>query len=912
MLAERLLDELRAIVGPEDVLWKRADLQTYEYDGYVERSLPEAVVFVESTDEVTSVVRVAYRENLPFLPRGCATNLTGGTIAVRGGLIIEMARMSRVVEIDTANERMIVEAGIYNLEVSTILDPLGYYYAPDPSSGKASSIGGNIAENAGGPHCFKYGVTSNHVLGAEVVLPDGEVVWLGGKALDLPGYDLLGGFVGSEGTFGICTKAVLRILKKPEAVKTLLAIYDNIDDAARTVSAVVAAGMVPATLEMMDNLAIQAVEDSEALGFPRDAAAVLLIELDGLLDGMEDMAAQVLAMCQQNHAREVRVARCEDERIALWKGRKGAASAVARLAPNYLMLDGTVPRTKLPEAMRRVHEIGEKHNLRIAIVAHAGDGNLHPFVLFDSRIGADQERAMKAGMEILATCVELGGTITGEHGVGLEKVAAMSMIFAEPDLRAQEWLKEVFDPADLCNPGKVLPSRVAVRGSLMPPSHGDVQAELALLAPDASVDGDPQIAVAGVVPAVRVSPTTVQELAQIVGWASRRGMALAPLGGGTKLGIGNPPSRLDLVLDMAALDSVVEYDPENLVLTAQAGVRIHYIQSMVRKDSLVLPLDPQAGDRATLGGVLACADHGPRRRQYGGLRDVVLGLKVVLPDGSLASFGGRVLKNVAGYDLGKLFIGSLGTIGVIAEASVRLLPLSACEELLLMMPPDLEMGRRLAARIIESSLLPSALEFTSPACAGLLGLDPHFSLPDGAYLMLIALEGHSAAVERQVRDISLFCAELDLRKTTASEAGFPPDEGWRAFAGLREKALDSSTCVGLRCTAPLALAWDVAAAVEEHSRANGVSASYTMSCGTGYLETYAAGSPADLRTFAEAVRADAERRGGAMSVLHGWSALGNQFAAWGGHRSDYGLIRAVKQRFDPGGIMNPGRFVGGV
>ncbi|MFH0915389.1 MAG: FAD-linked oxidase C-terminal domain-containing protein [bacterium] len=464
MISDGLLGELRGIVGAEDVLWKRADLQTYAYDGYVEKSLPDAVVFVESTDEVASVVRIAHRENTPFLPRGCATNLTGATIAVRGGLVIEMARMRRVVEIDLANERMIVESGIYNEEISTILDPLGYYYAPDPSSAKASSIGGNIAENAGGPHCFKYGVTSNHVVGAEVVLPDGEVVWLGGKALDLPGFDLLGGFVGSEGTFGICTRAVLRILRKAEAVKTLLAIYDSIDDAARTVSAIVAAGMVPATLELMDKLVIQAVEDSEALGFPRDSAAVLLIELDGLLDGMEDMAADVLAMCERNKAREVRVARGEDERVALWKGRKGAAGAVARLAPNYLLLDGTVPRTKLPDALRRVYEIGEKYDLRIANVAHAGDGNLHPFVLFDSRIRTDRERAMKAGMEILAACVALGGTITGEHGIGIEKVEAMSTLFTENDLRAQEWLKEVFDPGDTCNPGKVLPSRAVARG----------------------------------------------------------------------------------------------------------------------------------------------------------------------------------------------------------------------------------------------------------------------------------------------------------------------------------------------------------------------------------------------------------------------------------------------------------------
>ncbi|MCL5736109.1 MAG: FAD-binding protein [Actinobacteria bacterium] len=462
MLSDGLLTELRGIVGPDDVLTSRVDLQTYAYDGYVARSMPDAVVFVDSTDEVARVVRSAHREGVSFVPRGSATNLTGATIAVRGGLVIEMARMRRVVDIDIANERIVVECGIYNDDVSAVLDPLGYYYAPDPSSGKASSIGGNIAENAGGPHCFKYGVTLNHVVGAEVVLPDGEVVWLGGKALDLPGYDLLGAFVGSEGTFGICTKAVLRILRKAEAVRTLLAIFDSIDDSAKTVSAMIAAGMVPATLEMMDNLAIQAIEASESLGFPTDAAAVLLIELDGLADGLEDMAAEVQAMCRRNNARDIRVVGSSEERIALWKGRKGAVAAVARLAPSFLLLDGTVPRTRLPDALRKVYEIGAKYNLRIANVAHAGDGNLHPFVLFDSRIRTEQERAMEAGMEILAACVALGGTISGEHGIGLEKLDAMGMLFTEADLRAQEWLKEVFDPAGLSNPGKVLPSRVVV------------------------------------------------------------------------------------------------------------------------------------------------------------------------------------------------------------------------------------------------------------------------------------------------------------------------------------------------------------------------------------------------------------------------------------------------------------------
>lgn len=461
MTSERIVRELQGVVGGDNVLWRKADLQTYEYDAYLEKAMPEVVVLVDSADQISAVVKIANRERIPFVPRGRGTNLSGGVLAVKQGIVIELARMDRILEIDIPNERMIVEPGVYNQTVSDVLAPLGYCYVPDPASGKACSIGGNVAENAGGPHCFKYGVTSNYVLGLEVVLPDGEITWLGGKALDLPGLDLVGAFVGSEGTFGICTKAILRIMRSPEAVKTMLAVYDSMDDASNTVSAIVAKGMILATLEMMDNLTIQAVEDSVAAGYPRDAAAVLLLELDGIEDGMNEMAQEILAICKANNVREVRVAASGSERAALWRGRKGAFGAVARLAPNYLVADGTVPRTQLPATLRKVMEIGDKYGLKIANVFHAGDGNLHPLVLFDSRVSADRLRVMKAGMDIMQACVEAGGTISGEHGVGIEKTEAMKMIFSERELQVQEWVKEAFDPDDLCNPGKILPSRVA-------------------------------------------------------------------------------------------------------------------------------------------------------------------------------------------------------------------------------------------------------------------------------------------------------------------------------------------------------------------------------------------------------------------------------------------------------------------
>jgi glycolate oxidase len=460
-MAERLLRELRAVVGRKNVLGGMVDLQTYEYDAYLERSLPLAVVFVHSTAEVSAVVALLASAGIPFVPRGGGTNISGGAIALHDAVVLEMGRMNQILEIDLPNKRMLVQPGIFNLDISTALSPLGYYYAPDPASQKACSLGGNIAENAGGPHCFKYGVTSNHVLGIQVVLSNGEVVWLGDKNLDPLGLDLTGIFVGSEGTLGVATAAILRILRKPETVKTLLAVCGSIEEGGQAVSAIVAAGLVPATLEMMDNCTINAVEDSMSCGFPRDAAAVLLIELDGLCDGMDEMADQIVAICRANGVQDVRVAQDEAERAALWRGRKGAFGAISRLAPNYLVSDGVVPRTKLPEALRRVAEIGRRYNLPVASVFHAGDGNLHPLLLFDSRKHEDTEKVIAAGMEVLRVCVELGGTVSGEHGIGVEKLDAMHLVFDDNDLRVQGFVKEAFDPKGLSNPGKVLPSPAA-------------------------------------------------------------------------------------------------------------------------------------------------------------------------------------------------------------------------------------------------------------------------------------------------------------------------------------------------------------------------------------------------------------------------------------------------------------------
>jgi glycolate oxidase len=454
---QRLIARLKEIVDPDYVLSSDMDLELYGYDASLERARPDVVVVPGSVEEVSKVVALAYKEKIPVIARGSGTNLSGGTIAINGGIVIHFSRMNRILEIDLPNRTATVEPGVITLDLQTLVLQQGFVYAPDPASQKVSTLGGNFGENSGGPHCLKYGVTTNHILGAEVVLDDGSVVWTGGKSQDNPGFDLTGLLVGSEGTLGIATKMILKLIRAPEAVKTMLAIYDTIEDGANTVSAIIAEGIVPATLEMMDNKVIQAVEASVQVGYPTDAAAVLIIELDGLQDGMERQADKIVEICNRHHVRGIQLAKDDDERAKLWAGRKGAFGAVARLRPSYLCCDGTVPRTKLPEALSRVMEVSAKYDVPIGNVFHAGDGNLHPLIMFDERDADEKERVLKAGSEILQICADLGGTISGEHGIGLEKLNETYFIFGDQDLEFQRRIKSTFDPRNVLNPGKVTP-----------------------------------------------------------------------------------------------------------------------------------------------------------------------------------------------------------------------------------------------------------------------------------------------------------------------------------------------------------------------------------------------------------------------------------------------------------------------
>ena len=452
-----LVQELEKLLGEASVLHKPEDLLLYEYDGSVEKGRPSVVVFPTTTEEVSRVVKLAAKYNAPIVGRGAGTGLSGGALARTGGVMLVFARMNRIVEIDAENQRAIVQPGVVNFELTRSVEPHGLYFAPDPSSWKSCTIGGNVAENAGGPHTLAYGVTTNHVTALELVLPDGEIVRVGSKHGDAPGYDLTGLFVGSEGTLALVTEITVKLSRRPEAVKTLLAIFDSVDDAAESVVDITARAIIPAACEMLDGWTLRVVEDYIHAGFPMDSAAVLLIEVEGLTEAAAAQAAAVTEVCNVHHAREVRVARDNAERELLWKGRKNAFGALGRLAPSNYVLDGVIPRSKLPQTLRRIQQIGTQFGFQIGNIFHAGDGNLHPIVLYDPRDAAQFERAMQASTEIIRYCLEVGGALTGEHGVGMEKSELMPLLFSDADFDLMRRVHDAFNPDCSLNPGKIFP-----------------------------------------------------------------------------------------------------------------------------------------------------------------------------------------------------------------------------------------------------------------------------------------------------------------------------------------------------------------------------------------------------------------------------------------------------------------------
>ncbi len=451
--------QFRALLPERSIVTDPQQLRTYECDGLASyRTTPAVVLLPETAEEISAIVRTCNEHGIPFVARGSGTGLSGGALPHSSGVLVVTSRMRRILDIDIANERAVVEPGVINLDVTKAVAGDGYYFAPDPSSQQVCSVGGNVAENSGGAHCLKYGFTTNHVLALEVVTPDGGIVELGGPAREAPGYDLLGAFIGSEGTLGVVTKITVRLLRAPESVQTLLAGFPSTDEAGAAVSAIIADGITPAAIEMMDDLSIEAAEQAVACGYPEGAGAVLIVELDGPAAEVEHAFRLTTEHCEERGAFEVRVAADDAERARIWKGRKSAFAAVGRISPDYIVQDGVIPRTALPEVLGRIARLSAETGVRVANVFHAGDGNLHPLVLFDSAEPGAAERAEEVSGAILDICIEYGGSITGEHGVGADKVTYMGRMFTTEDMATMQAVRCAFDPAGLCNPGKVFPT----------------------------------------------------------------------------------------------------------------------------------------------------------------------------------------------------------------------------------------------------------------------------------------------------------------------------------------------------------------------------------------------------------------------------------------------------------------------
>ena len=720
---DNLIDNLSAIVGREHVLSRPDELLVYECDGLPQhKHRPRAVVFPSSTEETAAIMRELARANVAFTPRGAGTGLSGGALALNSGVVIELARMRKILSIDPENRIAVVQPGVVNLNVSKAVAPYGLYYVPDPSSQPSCTIGGNIAESAGGIHCLKYGTTTDHVLGLRVVLAGGDIVDLGGTE----GYDLLGTFIGSEGTFGIATEATLRLVQVPPAVRTLLAEFIEVNDASHAVSAIIAAGVMPAALEMMDGEIIRAVEASVfAAGLPPDAGAALLIELDGIEAGLDDEAEKVRSICMEYGARSCRYARDETERKKLWAARKGAFGAIGRIKPDSMIQDAVVPRSRLPQVLNAAYEIATRYQLRIANVFHAGDGNLHPLICFDSRFPEEVRRVKEAGRELMEVCVAAGGTITGEHGVGLDKRELLPLVFSDADMNAMLSVRAAFDPLGLCNPGKIVPML-----------RGCGEAKAVALSNESGPQTQPvrspaaESRVEGVTPAefdpdrarnllarivgeqnvssndgtVTITPASAEEISEALKLAGSERWTVMPVGGMRWI-----KSTANLIVNTQRLNQIIEHEPADLIAIAQSGVTLKDFNVTLAENGQWLPLDPPDDGRATLGGVVATGIGGPQQFGYGRPRGSVIGMKIVLADGSMIKAGGRVVKNVAGYDLCKLFTGSYGSLGIITELNFKLRPRPA-REATVMGTGSIDDLRAGARTILEARLFPVAVE----------------------------------------------------------------------------------------------------------------------------------------------------------------------------------------------------------
>lgn len=695
--------------SPQQLVTGAAELITYEVDAGFDRGKPDAVFYPQSAADVSELVRWARANRLPVVARGAGTGLSGGAVPERGGVIVEFARMKQIVELNPTGRNGVVQSGVVNLALDAAARQLGFYYPPDPSSGRSSLIGGNLGENAGGPHCFKYGVTTNYITGVEAVLADGRILRSGGQAFDYPELDLTGLIVGSEGTLALVTTASIRLIRNPPAVKTLMVSFRSDEAAGAAVSAIIAAGLTPATLEMMDQKVMGMIEAYVQVGLPVEAQAALIVEVDGYPASLDSQVEEIAALLTAHGGYDLRIAQSEEERQRIWYGRKSAAGAFSRLAPAFYLVDVTVPRSLLAETLREIGQVLARYDLETGHVFHAGDGNLHPCILCDPRDAAQMERVFAATHEIVAICIAKDGSITGEHGVGIEKRQHMPAMYSTAELSAMRDVKLAFDPDHLLNPGKVLPDELSEPVYAAPtPLTNDV------MAPRSVEEA------AAILAACAVAPRR----ARIVSSAEQVDSSLCA---GT------------LLLSSHALRGVQAFAPDDLYVTVGAGTPLTELAGFLAGRGFQAPF-AAPWPAATVGGLVATNLNAPLRMRYGGWRDNVLAVQAALPDGRVIRAGRPVVKNVAGYDLVKLFVGSHGALGMMAAITLKLTPLPR---------------RRLSLQVAVDDVLQGIRWAQATAACWLMTAGVVIDCDEyGCYHLTITLEGLPEDVRAEVDEIT--------------------------------------------------------------------------------------------------------------------------------------------------------------
>ena len=713
-----------ASFSPHQLVTDAAELITYEVDAGFDRGKPDAVLYPESVTDVRELVHWARANGLPIVARGAGTGLSGGAVPARGGVIVEFARMKQIVELNPTGRNGVVQSGVVNLMLDAAAKQLGFYYPPDPSSGRSSLIGGNLGENAGGPHCFKYGVTTNYITGVEAVLADGRIIRTGGQAFDYPELDLTGLIVGSEGTLALITAASIRLIRNPPAVKTLMVSFRSDEAAGAAVSAIIAAGLTPATLEMMDQKVMGMIEAYVRVGLPVEAQAALIVDVDGYPASLDSQVEEIAALLTAHGGYDLRIAQSEEERQRIWYGRKSAAGAFSRLAPAFYLVDVTVPRSLLAETLHEIGQVLARYDLETGHVFHAGDGNLHPCILCDPRNAAQMERVFAATHEIVAICIAKDGSITGEHGVGIEKRVHMPAMYSAAELSAMRDVKLAFDPDNWLNPGKVLPDALPA----------------------------PVIAAPAAITADKATPRSAEEAAAMLAacTASRRRARIVASG---ERCAGAPDADV-LLLSAQELRGVQTFAPDDLYVTVGAGTPLGELAEYLAGHGFQAPF-AAPWPAATVGGLAATNLNAPLRMRYGGWRDNVLAVKAALPDGRVIRAGRPVVKNVAGYDLVRLFVGSQGTLGMMTAITLKLTPLPRCRLSLQVAVEDMMQGIRWAQATAACWLMTAGVVVDSDA--------------RGHFHLTITLEGLPEDVRAEVDEITAALHRVGAHAVVTSE-----------------------------------------------------------------------------------------------------------------------------------------------